>query len=59
MTGENLDESTKEELRRQLRGSLLANKQTPAGFNPQATARRRAKNRVAAKSRRANRRTSK
>lgn len=38
-----------------MRGSLLAAGQIKSGDNPKATARRRAKNRVAAKSRRANR----
>lgn len=54
-TLDELGDQDQELLERQLRGSLIANRQAPAGFNPKATAKRRAKNRVAARSRRANR----
>jgi hypothetical protein len=40
----------------QSQGSLLVTGKAKVGFNPKATAKRRAKNRVASKSRRANRR---
>lgn len=46
---------TSEDYGRIMRGSLLAAGQIKSGDNPKATAKRRAKNRVAAKSRRVNR----